>query len=133
MDSSSAKNGFGNQDFSDLKSDIAIIGVSGRFPGDATSPRKLWDMVMEARNAKEPIPKSRFSANGFWHKDTSRAGTFGGEKNSYFVKQDIRQFDASFFSITPEEAKAIDPVQRILLETAYEGLENGKWSMSLLQ
>lgn len=98
-----AKNGFGDQGFSSLSSDIAIIGVSGRFPGDATSPRKVWDMVMEGRNVKEPIPKSRFSANGFWHKNQSQAGTVGGEKNGYFVNQDVCQFDASFFSITPEE------------------------------
>ncbi|TWU77398.1 putative PKS-like protein biosynthetic cluster [Metarhizium rileyi] len=123
-DSPDAHKGFGEQEFSRLSSDIAIIGVSGRFPGDATSPRNLWDMVMEGRNAKEPIPNSRFSPNGFWHKDQSRAGTFGGTKNGYFVNQDIRQFDAGFFSITPEEAKAIDPVQRLLLETAYESLEN---------
>ncbi|KAJ5287127.1 hypothetical protein N7478_002813 [Penicillium angulare] len=105
-------------------SDIAIIGVSGRFPGDATSPRKLWDMVMDGKNAKEPVPKSRFNADGFYHKDSRRPGTVSGTKSGYFVSQDVTQFDASFFSITPEEAKAMDPVQRILLETAYEALEN---------
>ncbi|KAL6885742.1 hypothetical protein GGI43DRAFT_432364 [Trichoderma evansii] len=124
IDSFDAKNGFGDQDFSSLSSDIAIIGVSGRFPGEASSPRNLWDMVVEGRNAREPVPPSRFNADGFWHKDPSRVGTIGGIKQGHFVKQDIRQFDAGFFSITPEEAKAMDPLQRILLETAYEGLEN---------
>jgi acyl transferase domain-containing protein len=133
INSSDAKKASGDHDFSSLSSDIAIIGVSGRFPGDASSPRNLWDMVMEGRNAREPIPKSRFNANGFWHKDPSRAGTFSGIKQGYFVNQDISQFDAGFFSITPEEAKALDPVQRLLLETAYEGLENGKQSIGLLQ
>lgn len=129
IDSFDANNGFGDQDFSSLSSDIAIIGVSGRFPGDASSPRNLWDMVVEGRNAREPVPKSRFNPDGFWHKDPSRIGTIGGIKQGHFVKQDIRQFDAGFFSITPEEAKAMDPLQRILLETAYEGLENGKQCM----
>ncbi|PNP38755.1 hypothetical protein TGAMA5MH_09320 [Trichoderma gamsii] len=124
IDSVDANNGFGDQDFSSLSSDIAIIGVSGRFPGDASSPRNLWDMVVDGRNAREPVPKSRFNPDGFWHKDPSRIGTIGGIKQGHFVKQDIRQFDAGFFSITPEEAKAMDPLQRILLETAYESLEN---------
>ncbi|KAH8124074.1 hypothetical protein LI328DRAFT_168866 [Trichoderma asperelloides] len=129
IDPFDAKDGFGDQDLSSLSSDIAIIGVSGRFPGEATSPRNLWDMVVEGRNAREPVPKSRFNANGFWHKDPSRVGTIGGIKQGHFVKQDIRRFDAGFFSITPEEAKAMDPLQRILLETAYEGLENAGLTM----
>jgi acyl transferase domain-containing protein len=126
IDSYNATNGPAGQGVASPSSDIAIIGVSGRFPGDATSPRNLWDMVMEGRNAQEPIPKSRFNADGFYHKDSGRAGGFGGTKLGYFVSQDVDRFDASFFSITPEEAKAMDPVQRLLLEVAYEGLENGK-------
>ena len=127
IDSYDATNRLAGQDHV-LSSDIAIIGVSGRFPGDATSPRNLWDMVMEGRNAQEPIPKSRFNADGFYHKDSGRAGGFGGTKLGYFVSQEVDRFDSSFFSITPEEAKAMDPVQRLLLEVAYEGLENGKYA-----
>lgn len=109
----------------DPSSAIAIIGVSGRFPGDGTTPRRLWDLLKEGKNALGPVPKCRFNVNGFYHPDGGRAGS-SNSKGGYFLTQDVDRFDAGFFSITPEEARGMDPVQRILLELAYEGLENGK-------
>ncbi|KAH7489416.1 Reducing polyketide synthase [Fusarium oxysporum f. sp. matthiolae] len=107
----------------DISSAIAVIGVSGRFPGDATSPRHLWDLLKEGRNALSDVPESRFNIDGFYHPDGGRAGTLN-TKQGYFLKSDVDKFDAGFFSITPEEARGMDPTQRILLELAYEGLEN---------
>lgn len=43
-----------------------------------------------------------------------------------FLHRDIRAFDARFFGMTPEESTGTDPQQRILLETTYHALENGK-------
>jgi emericellamide synthase (highly reducing iterative type I polyketide synthase) len=40
------------------------------------------------------------------------------------LKQDISHFDNQFFNISPMEAKAIDPQQRLMLELAYEAFEN---------
>lgn len=108
----------------DPSSAIAIIGVSGRFPGDGTTPRRLWDLLKEGKSALGEVPESRFNVNGFYHPDGGRAGT-SNSKKGYFLKQAIDHFDAGFFSITPEEAKGMDPAQRILLELAYESLENG--------
>ena len=34
-------------------------------------------------------------------------------------------FDAPFFSMTANEANGTDPQQRLMLEVAYETLENG--------
>lgn len=44
----------------------------------------------------------------------------------HFLEGDIAAFDAPFFSIQPAEARSMDPQQRILLETTYRALENGK-------
>jgi acyl transferase domain-containing protein len=42
----------------------------------------------------------------------------------HFLEQDVKSFDAPFFKITVEDAKAMDPQTRMLLECSYEALEN---------
>ena len=53
---------------------IAVVGLSGRFPGAATTPNKLWDMCAAGKNAWSPLPADRFSANAFYHPDGGRNG-----------------------------------------------------------
>lgn len=106
------------------KEPIAIIGTGCRFPGDATSPSKLWDLLRSPRDLTKPIPaESRFNAEGFYHPNGEHHGASNVTK-SYFIEEDPRFFDSGFFSIAPREAEAIDPQQRLLLETVYEAMEN---------
>jgi acyl transferase domain-containing protein len=51
------------------------------------------------------------------------------DRHAHFLQQDFKVFDAPFFSITPKEAKAMDPTHRILLEATYEGFENAGLSL----
>ncbi|KAL8721657.1 MAG: hypothetical protein Q9225_001706 [Loekoesia sp. 1 TL-2023] len=106
------------------KEPIAIIGSGCRFPGDSTSPLKLWDLLHSPRDLSRTIPsESRFNADGFYHPNGGRHGCSNVTK-SYFIEEDPRLFDSAFFSIAPREAEAIDPQQRLLLETVYEAMEN---------
>lgn len=59
---------------------IAIIGMSCRFPGDATSPEKLWDLCANARSAWSKIPKSRFNQEAWYHPHNGHAGTVSGNR-----------------------------------------------------
>lgn len=79
---------------------IAIIGAGCRFPGGASSPSKLWKVLREARDLSQDIPLDRFNIERFYHPDGSHHGT-GNVKKSYFLDEDIRHFDAAFFSIPP--------------------------------
>jgi acyl transferase domain-containing protein len=104
---------------------IAIIGIAGRFPGEASNPEKLWGMIAAGRNALTEVPKDRFNIDAFYHPHGERQGTMN-VRGGNFLQGDISAFDAPFFSITPKEANAMDPQQRMALEVAYESIENGE-------
>ena len=53
---------------------IAIIGVAGRFPGEATNAKNLWDLCCQGRSAWSDIPHDRFNAEGFFHPNPSKSG-----------------------------------------------------------
>jgi acyl transferase domain-containing protein len=53
---------------------IAIIGSSCRFPGGATSPSQLWELLENPREVLQEIPASRFSTEAFYHADSQHHG-----------------------------------------------------------
>jgi len=57
---------------------IAIIGLSCKLAGDASSPHKLWDMLAEGRSAWSEIPSSRFNPKGVYHPNHEKLSTVGG-------------------------------------------------------
>ncbi|KAL8995313.1 MAG: hypothetical protein Q9169_004917 [Polycauliona sp. 2 TL-2023] len=107
----------------DASMPIAIVGMGGRFPGDASNPEKLWNLMANGQSALSEIPKNRFNIDAFYHPDAERQGAMNLRK-AHFMKQDPAVFDAPFFSIAPNEAKSMDPQQRLALEVTYEALEN---------
>lgn len=54
---------------------VAIIGMSCRFPGDATTPERLWEMCANAREAWSEWPADRFNQDAFLHPNPERGGT----------------------------------------------------------
>lgn len=102
-----------------VRQPIAVIGSACHFAGDVSSPSKLWDLLEKPQDVRQDIPKSRFSAEGFYHPSHMQSG-HNNVLQSYFLNEDVSSFDAEFFGIKPVEAKAIDPQQRLLLETVYE-------------
>ncbi|KAJ4858515.1 KR domain-containing protein [Trichoderma breve] len=108
---------------SSIVDDIAIVGLALRFPGDATSPQKLWDVLERKESQWSEFPKDRLNIDGYYHPSNQRLGSLSF-RGGHFLKDDISAFDAPFFSIPTEEANAVDPQQRILLEVSYEALEN---------
>jgi hybrid polyketide synthase/nonribosomal peptide synthetase ACE1 len=103
---------------------IAIVGSACRFPGGANSPSTFWKLLERPRDVGVDIGPDRFDAKSFYHPDGTHHGT-SNVLRSYLLEEDVRLFDAPFFNLSPNEADAMDPQQRILLETVYEALERG--------
>ncbi|POS79314.1 polyketide synthase/peptide synthetase [Diaporthe helianthi] len=114
---------FAPKDDSKVQEPIAIVGSACRFPGGASNPSKLWDLLREPRDVLRKIPEDRFNPEAFYHADGAHHGT-SNVTESYLLEEDPRVFDAGFFNIKPVEAHATDPQHRILLETVYEALES---------
>ncbi|KAI1409858.1 hypothetical protein F5Y13DRAFT_181723 [Hypoxylon sp. FL1857] len=102
--------------------DIVIVGSGCRFPGDATSPSKLWALL-----SSPILVSSEVSAlEGYYHEKRQYHG-HTNVKEAYMLAGDgtHRRFDAAFFGIKPTEANVLDPQIRLLLEIVYEALEDG--------
>ena len=99
--------------------DIAIVGMSGRFPG-ARNLLQFWDNLRNGVESISFFSEPELASAGIGsavtrHPDFVNAGgTLDG----------IELFDAPFFGFTPREAETLDPQQRLLLECAWEALED---------
>ena len=110
--------------FSLLADPIAIVGMGCRFPGQASSPAKFWELLCQKKDAIIDLPKDRWNSQKFFHPDANTPGKMYVTQGGY-LQEGWNHFDAEFFQISPKEAQYLDPQQRLLLELAWEALENG--------
>lgn len=101
---------------------VAVCGVALRAPGGIKNTADYWDLLVNGRDARGPIPPSRYNIDGF---DDSLGGR-GPIKTrfGYFLDDDLSQLDTSFFSMSRKEVERCDPQQRLLLEVTREALED---------
>ena len=104
------------------KEPIAVIGLGCRFPG-ADGPDAFWQLLQNGGDAIVEVPPTRWDADAFY--DSGPEPTPGKMSTQWggFLDQ-VDQFDAPFFAISPREATRMDPQQRLLLEVSWEALEN---------
>ena len=95
---------------------IAVIGIGCRLPG-ASSPDAFWTLLTEGRDALGDLPDGRRA-------DPAWSGLDANVPTRSCYLGDIAGFDAAFFRIAPREARSIDPQHRMLLEVAWDALED---------
>jgi acyl transferase domain-containing protein len=100
---------------------IALIGIGCRFP-DAPGPAAFWQLLADGRDAITEVPPDRFPVNALLDSDPTAPGTVVARWGGFLT--DIDRFDAAFFGISPREASRMDPQQRLMLEMAWEALED---------
>ncbi|KAL4896611.1 hypothetical protein BDV59DRAFT_198970 [Aspergillus ambiguus] len=102
---------------------IAVVGMSCRLSGNVSTLDDFWTLLSRGRDGWSPLPEERFSSHAFYHPNPQKNGCFN-QRGGYFLDRDNSKFDAPFFQMTKQEAEAMDPQQRQLLECTYEALEN---------
>mgnify|MGYP000845715964 FL=1 len=102
---------------------VAIVGMACRFPGGAESLEDFWSLLMEGREGLSPVPEQRWRNRDFYAPPPGQYGRIYVQQ-SHFLRSPLDEFDAAHFRISPAEANAMDPQQRILLEETWRALED---------
>ncbi len=97
---------------------IAIVGMSGRFPG-ASSVRQFWDNLCNGVDAIAHFDEAELE-DAFTPEERAAPNFVRARA----VIEGVDQFDAAFFGMHAAEARLVDPQQRVLLECAWEAIED---------
>ena len=105
------------------ESDIAIIAMSGRFPG-AKNIDEFWENLRNGIESISQLSEEELLSNGVEPELL---------QNPHYIKakailDDIDLFDANFFGFNPKEAEILDPQQRLFLECAVETVEQAGYN-----
>ena len=118
---------------------IAIIGCAVRLPGGIHSLAGLWDLLANHRDAVTETADQRCDPK-YFHLPSEELARGAGrnrlqlrlareQPGTIYTKaggflESLEEFDADFFGIGPREASRIDPQHRILVEVAWNALED---------
>jgi acyl transferase domain-containing protein/NADPH:quinone reductase-like Zn-dependent oxidoreductase/aryl carrier-like protein len=106
---------------------IAITGIGCRLPGDIHNVEDLWKVLLEGIDAVTDIPAERWLKERFHNPEKGRDFRTPQAQGGFL--KEIDGFDPAFFQISPREASTLDPQQRILLEVAWEALEDAGYPL----
>ncbi len=101
---------------------IAIIGIGCRYPG-ISSPEEMWQTLIDGKEVVGPYPGGRFAElDALYEQARRKPGRILTDRGGFLKHVD--GFDALFFGISPRESLYLDPQHRLLLEVAWEALED---------
>ena len=117
-----------------MRPGISIVGISCRFPG-ANNKDQFWDLLEQGKSSIGGFPQNREEQHEkfyhLYHPKRFVSGRLCAVNGSYLDQ--IQTFDNRFFGISNQEARGMDPQQRILLEVVYEAIEDAGMRLEDLQ
>jgi polyketide synthase PksN len=111
------------------KESIAIVGMSGRYPG-ARDLSQYWQNLAQAKNSIREIPGSRWDVNRYYDPRPAQRGKIYCKWLG--LLEDIEYFDPLFFNISPTEAEVMDPQHRLFLQEGFKAFEDAGYSSQSL-
>lgn len=105
---------------------IAIVGMSGHFPGGATDLDLFWDNLINQTDCITGIPADRQAFSR--EQNSQKASSSNRFPNRGGFLNDIDTFDAEFFGISPIEANSMDPQQRKVMEMTWSVFESAGYN-----
>ncbi|NEN99848.1 MAG: polyketide synthase, partial [Moorea sp. SIO3I7] len=99
----------------------AIIGIGCRFPS-AGNPESFWHLLRHGVHTITEVPPNRWDVDALYDPDPATPGKMNTRWGAFLEQIDM--FEPSFFGISPREAESMDPQHRLVLEVAWEALEN---------
>jgi acyl transferase domain-containing protein len=100
---------------------IAIIGIAMRFPKSANS-FEFWGNLINKVDCITEIPEERWDYKEIFSEDKTERNTIYSKWGGFI--DDIDKFDSLFFKISPQEAKFMDPQEKLFLESAWCAFED---------
>jgi len=104
----------------DAGNGIAIIGMSGRFPG-APDVARFWENIKAGTESISHFTEDQLEVKPDRARAENGTATYVRAKG---ILEGVDQFDARFFGYLPREAELMDPQHRVFLECAWEALES---------
>jgi acyl transferase domain-containing protein len=111
---------------------VAIIGIHGYYPHSANLA-EYWANLKQGKDLIDLIPPSRWDYGKFYDSDPMAAADgkiyckWGGFLDDY------DKFDPQFFNISREEARVIDPQERLFLESVWAAIEDAGYTRDSLK
>ncbi|MDA0671956.1 MAG: beta-ketoacyl synthase N-terminal-like domain-containing protein, partial [Bacteroidetes bacterium] len=112
--------------------DIAIIGVSGRYP---QSPHldAFWENLKTGKSSVTEVPLERWDNRFYQDLLKNKLGSSKNYSQWGAFLEDAYGFDPLFFNISPRDAESMDPQERLFLELSWNALEDAAYTPSLLK
>lgn len=105
--------------------DIAIIGLSGTYPG-AENAMEYWKNLCEAKDSVSEIPANRWDHSIYFDEDKNTPGKTYAKWGGFL--DGVDKFDPAFFNISPREAVIMDPQERLFLQCVFSTFEDAGYT-----
>jgi FkbH-like protein len=111
-----------------LDDDIAVIGMAGKFAGSPDLD-SFWHNLANQNNLFKTIPDDHFEYTDWCSNNSPNNDNIYCTTGSFI--DDVGDFDAAFFNISPKEAAILDPQLRLLLQVIYHTVEDAGYGSKI--